>query len=253
MMGSRAILTLAAILLLAGCGRKGALIPPEALVPAAVQDLRVQQSGEEFRITWSAPSREKGGRPLRDLSSFQLFRRTIAGDGTDCSSCPDSWKLLANMDLDKPAEFKKSGSTFIQIDKPAGNSKGEQYRIVALSRSGGVSSPSLSSIKKFHPPLAAPAIKGEVIPGSIRIDFTPPQTAGDVVGYNIYKRSEKEDSPLLPFNPAPIKGAAWEDRQLEYGKAYRYSATALAEKEGEIVESGRSTEIEILFTLPELR
>jgi predicted small lipoprotein YifL len=33
------------LLFLTACGRKGALMPPEALVPAAIQDLNVLQSG----------------------------------------------------------------------------------------------------------------------------------------------------------------------------------------------------------------
>lgn len=249
----RLILAAGTIALLAACGRKGALISPDALVPAAVHDFNVLQSGEDYRITWSAPAKEKGGRPLRDLSGFRLFKRVIAGDGTDCSACPDSWKLLAGIDIEKPAEFKKSGTTFIRIDRPEAGNTGEQYRIVALSKSGGVSAPTLSTIKKSLPPVAAPTIIGEVIPGSIRIELSSPHVAGDIIGYNIYKQSDRESPPLLPFNSEPIKGSSWEDRQLEYNKSYRYSATLLVLKSGELVESVRSAEIELLFTIPEMR
>ena len=60
---------------LAGCGRKGPLVRPEALIPGPVSDLRTAQKGERFQVSWSPPSREEGGRVLKDLAGFRLFKR----------------------------------------------------------------------------------------------------------------------------------------------------------------------------------
>jgi predicted small lipoprotein YifL len=250
----RLLLLILALLTLSACGKKGALMPPEALVPAAVSDLKVQQSGEAFRISWSAPSKEKGGRPLRDLAGFNLFKRIIAGDGTDCSTCPDSWQLLAAVDSDNPGETLKSGSAFIRYDRNIPSGQTSQYRLLALSKSGGFSAPATSPLVKFQPPVPAPGIKGAVLPASVKLEFTfvPPADA-KLAGFNVYRRSDKTAAVLLPLNSAPLSGSSWEDTGVEFDHSYLYSATALVVVNGETVESRRSEEIDVLFKLQELR
>jgi hypothetical protein len=89
---------------------------------------------------------------------------------------------------------------------------------------------------------------------SIRIDFTPKgDTTPAPIGFNIYRRSTDAAPPLLPLNREPIAGSTWEDQALEYGHRYKYAATVISQIEGERVESSRSDEIEILFTLQEFR
>lgn len=240
--------------LLSGCGRKGALMPPEALVPAAVQDFKVQQSGDEFRLTWSAPAKEKGGRPLRDLSGFRIFKRILAGDGTDCSSCPDAWTLFAGVDAADPGEKGSSGATFIRYDKSSPGDRSSQYRLLAVSKSGGISAPALSPLLRLRAPLPAPALKGTVLPSSIKLEFAfDPVVKHRPTGFNIYRRADKSPPPLLPFNQLPVRESAWEDMQVEYGRSYSYSVTALVEIDGESVESLRSEEINLVFSLQDLR
>jgi len=243
-----------AVALLAGCGKKGALIPPEALVPAAVQDLRVQQQGADFRITWQAPTREQGGRPLRDLAGFRLQRRDVAADGNDCAACPDSWQLLTMVDLGLSGEVRKSGATFIYFDRGLPPGSVSQYKLLALSRSGGSSAAVLSPLKKRQPVVPAPAIKAELQPSSIGITFTfTPPAGAKLLGYNIYRRQTAAEPLLLPLNSAPLPPPAWEDQQLQFGQSYRYSATALVDLAGESVESLPSPEVELVFSLQELR
>jgi len=242
------------VALLAGCGKKGALIAPEALVPAAVQELRVQQQGADFRITWQAPTREQGGRPLRDLAGFRLQRRDISPDGNDCAACPDSWQLLTTVDLDLSGEVRKSGATFIYLDRGLPPESSSQYKLLALSRSGGSSAAAMSPLKKMQPVVPAPAIKAELQPSSIRIAFTfTPPAGAKLLGYNIYRRLTAAEPLLLPLNSAPLPQAVWEDQQLQFGQSYRYSATALVELGGESVESLPSPEVELVFSLQELR
>ncbi len=259
MMGQRATTKLILLLpfalaLFAGCGKKGQLIPPEALVPAAVQNLQVQQKGEDFRITWQAPAKEQGGRPLRDLAEFSLLRRDVAKDGSDCASCPEAWKLLTAIDLDLPGKAKQGSSGFIYFDRGLPSGSVSQYRLLALSKSGGRSSPATSPLRKMLPAIAAPAIKAVVLPAAIRISFsfTVP-TAAKLLGFNIYRRLKGAEPSLQPLNIAPVPQGGWEDQQLQFGQTYSYSATALVETGGETAESLPSEESELLFSLQELR
>lgn len=239
------------MMLFSACGRKGALLPPEALVPAAVGDLNVRQTGEEFRLSWSAPAKEQGGRPLRDLFGFKLFRRNIAGDGSDCSSCPDSWQLLTTVDLDLAG---KSGALFSYRDKGLPTGSSSQYRLLAISRSGGISSPATSAVKKLQPAVTPPTIKAAVLADAVRLEFGfSPLGKAKLIGFNVYRRESGKTPATLPLNSTPISQPVWEDRQLEFDRSYRYSAAALVELEGETVESLPSGEVELLFTLQELR
>jgi predicted small lipoprotein YifL len=242
------------VLLLSACGRKGGLMPPEALVPGPVRNLNVMQTGQDFRITWRAPVKEEGGRPLKDLSGFQLLRRIVTPEGGECASCPDSWKLLTRVDLDLPETYRKSGDLFLYFDRVAKGGDLVHYRITAFSKSGGVSKPADAPLKKQLLPPPPPSLAVTLQPASIKVECTPKgATKPSPVGFNVYRRSAEAAPPLLPLNQEPVTGSTWEDQSLEYGRSYRYSATVVTQIEGELVESARSAEIEILFILQELR
>jgi len=250
----RFLLITTMLLFISGCGKKGALLPPEALVPGSVRELNVIQTGQDFRITWSAPSREQGGRPLKDLSGFLLSRRDVPPEGGECPSCPDSWKLLSRIELDIPGSALKSGDLFIYFDKGGDKDNRFQYRVTALSKSGGISIPADTPVKKLFSPTPPPTLTATLQPGSIRLGFAPDKGKGPApVGFNIYRRKAGDATPLLPLNPELLTGSSWEDLSLEYGSNYRYSAATLSQIEGELVESLRSKEIEILFKQLELR
>jgi hypothetical protein len=250
----RFLLITGMVLLLSACGKKGALMPPEALVPGPVRNLNVMQTGQDFRITWRAPVKEEGGRPLKDLSGFQLLRRTVTPEGGECASCPDSWKLLTKVDLDLPESYKKSGGLFLYFDMVGKGGDRVQYRVTAFSKSGGTSKPADAPLKKPLQPPPPPTLVVTLQPASIRVECTPKGHKNPAsVGFNVYRRSADSAPPLLPSTQEPITGSTWEDQALEYGRSYWYSAAEVTQIEGELVESSRSAEIEILFTLQELR
>jgi predicted small lipoprotein YifL len=250
---NRGLIITALLLALAGCGKRGQLLPPEALVPAAVESFQVQQRGADIRITWQAPTHEQGGRPLRDLAGFRLLRRDLAGDAGDCAACPDAWQLLTFIDTDLPTENVRSGATYIYTDRQRPVGSVSQYRLLALGKSGGSSAPATSTVKRVLPPVAPPTFRGAVLPAAIALSFTAAAPVeGKLVGFNVYRRQDAQE-PLLPLNPLPITAAAWEDRQLQFGTTYRYRATTLMEIAGETVESLATDEIELVFSLQELR
>lgn len=248
---NRLLFPLLLTLLMAGCGRKGPLIPPEALVPATVTNLSVQQQGEDLQLLWSAPAKEQSGRPLKDLAGFRLHKREVRGDNSDCAACGESWLLLKTVDLDTPDQAGRSGGMFIYRDRvPIGAAS--QYRLTAYSRSGGISTPATSKIIRMQPPLAPPTLTMQPLPGSIgaALTFSPPKD-GTLKGYNIYRRTPDTPMAPLPYGAAPRSGQ-WEDKQVSFNSSYHYAATALVEMGGEIVESSPSAEAAILFSLQEL-
>ncbi|NVO00307.1 MAG: hypothetical protein HXX17_13375 [Geobacteraceae bacterium] len=249
MPAARIILIVTAFFLLAGCGKKGALIPPEALVPAAVTDLNARQQGGDIVITWTQPQKEKSGRPLKDLSSMEITRRLVTGGSTDCAACPESWEKVAELDPNYPGKALKIGALYILRDGAGEIGRKAEYRLVSRSKSGGESQSATTRLMTTESAGDAPQLTAEVLPSSVRLSV---KSAG-AAGFNIYRRESKSEPATLPLNGEPVKGAFWEDSGVSFGKSYFYRATTLELKNGQPVESPFSKETEVLFQLPELR
>lgn len=61
------------LLAISGCGRQGDPLPPPSRVPAQVQDLAVEQRGEEVRLEFPYPTVTEGGLPLEGVSRVEVW------------------------------------------------------------------------------------------------------------------------------------------------------------------------------------
>ncbi|HJV66397.1 MAG TPA: hypothetical protein VJ550_11730, partial [Geomonas sp.] len=123
------LLVLLPLLLLSGCGKKGPLIPPEALSPAPVLDLAVAQKGGGFQVSWSAPSRQESGERLTDLAGFLLFRRPVLPPAEDCEECPTAYTQLLQVYVDYPQGVTKLGNRYLYADYDLLEGKTYQYKV----------------------------------------------------------------------------------------------------------------------------
>jgi predicted small lipoprotein YifL len=241
------------VLIIVGCGRKGPLKPPEAMVPAPVADLRVEQQGDRFLVSWSRPSTEEGGGALRDLARFQLFRREVLPSDQDCEECSDAYKLLKSVDLDFPRGVMVVGARlyFYDVDPVEGTSY--RYKVLSLKRDGTISRDSnRAGAKRVAPPLP-PAVTAASTLSSIVLAWkgaTPPPD-GRIEGYNIYRKEQGELVYLLPLNVAPVSGETYTDTRLEWGKQYDYAVRTVARVAGGTVESGLSNPVRAALAEPE--
>lgn len=249
----KTLLVIFMVLLLAGCGKKGNLVPPEALLPAPVADLKVEQQGERFVVSWSRPAREEGGGALRDLAGFRLFRRELLPPGADCEECPDAYRLVATVDLQYPQGVTaRDGRFFFQDDEPAAG-KSYRYKVVSLKKDGTISRASNRAGKKKESPPLPPTVRAVSSPTGIQLEWKAPAVpAGErIEGYNVYRRRGAEGAYGTPLNGTPLREAAFEDTRLERGARYRYAVRTVAVVEGETVESDLSGEVEGALTEPE--
>ena len=236
-------------LLLSGCGKKGPLMPPEALAPAAISDLRVAQKGELFQISWSRPAREAGGGALRDLAGFQLFRREVLPQAEDCEACPDAYRLLKAVDPEYLQEVRRVGDLYLYMDSDLRPGKTYQYKAVALKRDGSFSRASnLVRRRKVAPPLP-PVLQASSTPTSVILEFVAIPPAG--LGYNIYRWRAGESAPFNPLNEKPVTANTFEDLRLARGITYGYAVRTVATVDGETVESVPSNEVNGALTMPD--
>ncbi|HBG04568.1 MAG: hypothetical protein A2075_21195 [Geobacteraceae bacterium GWC2_58_44] len=257
--------------LLSGCGKKGALVPPEALAPAPVSDLAIAQKGARFEVTWSAPSREEGGAPLRDLAGFLLFRRTLLPPAEDCEECPGAYSQLARIDLDFPQGVRRIGNRLLVDDYTPKKGKSYQYKVRAFTTGGARSRDSnLARRAAVTPPLPPVVEALSSATGVVLAFVAPPPEEGSLIGYNIYRSrlsasaeatadtsssakatadtsSSAEataDLTLSPLNAAPVTGTTYEDKEILVGERYSYTVTSLAAVNGETVQSAPSNPAE---------
>lgn len=245
-------LMLVMVLVALGCGKKGPLVPPEALVPAAVTDLAVAQKGEYFQISWSGPTREAGGGRLTDLAGFELFRREVLPPADDCEQCPTAYSLLRTVDLEYLRDAERLGNRFFIHDNGVATGKTYQYKIISRKKDHTPSPESNKArLKKVQPPLP-PVLQAVSGPTGITLEFVAiPPEAGSITGYNIYRSRNDEPLPSLPLTDQPITGNTYEDQRVRRGSSYRYIVRTVARIAGEAVESAPSNEVIGSLTEPE--
>lgn len=241
------------VLLLAGCGKKGALVAPEALAPAPIGDLKVEQQGERFLVSWSGPGREEAGGTLRELAGFRLFRRELLPPGEDCEECPSAYRQLVSVDLEYPQGVIVLGNRYLFLDDEPAEGKSYRYKVLSFKRDGTPSRPSNRAGRKKLAPPRPPTVQALASPSGVELRWQAPEAPanGRTEGYNVYRKRSGEGLYLTPLNGAPLREMVFEDTRLERGGRYAYAVRTVALIEGETVESELSYEVEGALTEPE--
>ncbi len=248
----RVLLIAMMTLLLAGCGRKGPLTPPEAMVPAPIADLGVAQEGERLVVSWTQPGREEAGGPLKDLAGFLVYRREVLPPKEDCEECPTAYRLIRTVDLEYLEDVVRVGNSYTFVDTGLETGKTYQYKIVAFKADGSESKQSnLARRKKVVPPLP-PVVLVTSTPTSVMLHWKPVAMAKDaaLLGYRIY-RKKAGAAATQTLTVKPVQETTFEDLRLERGGAYDYTVRTVARVDGETVESDSSATVTGRLTEPE--
>lgn len=242
----RHLLLFLLLLALAGCGKKGALVPPEALAPAAVSDLAVRQRGQAFQVSWTAPGKEEGGVPLaRGLAGFLLLRRTVLPPDQDCEECAAAYAELRHVDLEYLQDVRKIGSLLLLEDPFIQDGETYQYQVIALQHDGTRSRESNKPRRTAFTAPPPPLLHATGAPGAITLEFSsPPLSRGTFLGYNVYRGKKGEPDPIAPLNASPIAAASYQDDHVQAGVVYRYLVRGVASIDGVTVESAGSNPAE---------
>ncbi len=241
------------IVMVVACGKRGPLIPPEALVPAAVSDLRVEQKGYRFLLCWTAPRKEVWGGPLQDLAGFQVFRRNVLPAGEDCETCPTAYRQIKTVDPEYLQDVRRSGDRYCFYDDDLEIDTTYQYKLLALDRDGTASRDSNKARRTRLMPPRAPELSLQASANGVTLLWNRPSVAAGsaLEGYAVYRFREGESLPLAPLVRLPAESSRYEDLGMEYGVRYTYSVRTIAQRDGERVESVPSNEVVGQFSLSE--
>lgn len=237
----------------AACGKKGPIIPPEALVPAPIASLAAEQKGGVIYLSWSAPDRDAMGRPLKDLAGFKLYRREVLPPAEDCEECPNAYRLIKSVDLEYLQDVKRYDNLYLYADAEPAAGATYQYKVVSYRRDGTESDASnrVRRKKLFAPP--AVRLTARATPTSVVLEWQAPDLpAGDTLaGYSLYRRKAGDIGSLELLTPLPVKETRYEDLRLERGVKYVYTVRGVVAEAGMQVEGGLSNEAEAALAQPE--
>jgi predicted small lipoprotein YifL len=216
---------------LTACGRKGALIAPEALVPVKTKDFTVIQKGEELQLSWSLPKRLESGGKLTDLAGFKLLVREMSSS-TGCPDCPESWRPLGQFDLEFLKGATRLGDRLFYRDSEAQQGIGYHYRLIAFTKGAAESAPAEARFTK-QAPLPAPVLKTTATTRSVTLECSAVALPAGYAptGCAIYRAKLGESAPLTPYATVANFGK-YEDTLLEPGVTYLYQATQTATANG---------------------
>ncbi|WP_239026888.1 fibronectin type III domain-containing protein [Geomonas oryzisoli] len=242
----------ASLALVPGCGKRGQLIPPEALVPAPITTLAAPQKGGEFQVSWTGPGKQEKGGKLEDLAGFLLFRRNVLPPAEDCEECPSAYKQLVRVDLELPEGVRQVGSLWIYDDFDLKKGQTYQYKVRSFTKSGAQSKDSNKVRRTAVTPPLPPVLEAAGSPNEVTLNFVglPPEQ-GSAAGYNVYRSKKGEPMPLAPLNKAPLTGNTFQDQEVILGKTYSYAVTSVATVDGQTVESAPSNVVDAGLVLPD--
>lgn len=73
--------------LASACGKKTGLVPPQAVIPAAIEDLRYSFNDSGVILSWTFPRQSEKGLRLDRIEGFEILRAVIPA-ADYCASCP---------------------------------------------------------------------------------------------------------------------------------------------------------------------
>jgi hypothetical protein len=208
------------------------------LVPTlpAPDDLRAKVTADGVVLTWRGILHEHETAELRHL--YRVYRRQ---EGTSKDEVAGEVSLAASARttvVDHSFEWQKSydyRGTVVTVIPPSGTT--------AMEVEGDDSPPVHVVTNDIFPP-AAPTGLQAVFSGVGQppfIDLTwAPNTDADLAGYNVYRREEGEQA--VRINTDLIKTPAFRDNNVESGRKYFYSVSALDLRRNESTRSEEASE-----------
>jgi len=132
--------------LLAACGNKTMLRPPEAVKPTPPAALDASSAKDGVLLSWRRPTQYTGGAKMSDLGGFEIER--ASADGGEFAN-------VGRIELDDQKRFRPQRDiTWTDTSAVAGSRY--RYRVISFTLDGYESVPSGTATVLFDPSKAPP-------------------------------------------------------------------------------------------------
>lgn len=214
----------AAVLFAGGCGYKNPPVPPESIVPLAIEDLRYTATDDGVRMTWTYPMETIKGTDIASISSFDLFRAEIPLEDY-CPTCPVPFTDPLEVEGGEPVvDGKRRVATYDYGMLRTGH----KYFFKVQARTGWWASSADSNIINFiwYLPAAAPTgFTSTTADSKVNLDWLPVTTLKDgspvdgEIRYQVLRKVEGGDFEKVG---KPVKKTRFVDTGLKNGTKYSY-------------------------------
>lgn len=117
-----------ALLLSAGCGRKGDPLPPQFKAAAPIADLRAESLAEGVGLTWQAGE-------VGRIDAFRIERSEVPAREA-CPGCPQEYRMLQMVKLTGPGLRPVGKGGFGYVDGAVTGGRFYSYRVSACDSRG---------------------------------------------------------------------------------------------------------------------
>ncbi|MEE4166442.1 MAG: hypothetical protein V2I35_10610 [Desulfocapsaceae bacterium] len=237
-----AVILLTALLTAGGCGYKSDPVPPESVVPRAIDDLRYSIDESGVRLTWSYPVKTIKGTEIVDISSFDIYRAVVPLSDI-CKTCPIPFGeaieipggITSEEGRRRAAEYRTSLLR-----------SGHKYFFKVRSRTSWWADSADSNIVSFlwHIPAAAPEdVTAAADDSRISLSWKPVASLIDgsaVEGEITYQILRSQGGKEFEVLQSSVPQSSFVDKQVINGQKYFYKVQSQLSFEGNLVDGGVS-------------
>lgn len=223
--------------LLCACGKKGPVVPLEAKLPTAPQQVSLSQRGSSLLLGWDIPTLNQDGSELNNLKRFDIYRIDYDPQA-GCPECRNPQYLLQQIDVAFYRSKKRNSRRVYVWDHFVEPGTGYRYRIVPVTEKEQPGADATIHRPCFPAPEPPAALKAVGSDRQVVLSWAAPgveeETPGTLVGYNIYRSKEGEYFGAHPLNREPVTSTTYEDQKLDNHITYRYTVRSVV-KQGEFI------------------
>ncbi|MGB9712812.1 MAG: hypothetical protein ACP5J5_07410 [Dissulfurimicrobium sp.] len=235
---------LCGLIMLSGCGRKGAPVPPGTIRPVAIKDLSYTITPEGAELSWTVPIRNLDGSPIERIKGFEIYKAEASVNET-CDGCPPRFGPPIEIPFEAhPEEARK----MYYDDRTLHQGMRYIYEVRTVKGWLNISDPSNRISFAWHVPASPPSqISAQPSADGIYLSWVPPGTWADgspidkKISYKIYK-AEAVEGQWKAIGP-PVDSTGFFDTSVKKGVTYKYSISSVLIYHGTEIEGRRSREI----------
>jgi len=248
------VVLLAALLCAWGCGKKGDILPPLARVPNPPEILSLTQRGARIVLEWVNPSTYADGRPLPGVAGVEVWLADPGGTGEAFENRAALQATVRRFEFRRfqAGEDRPPGTMVFPfpLEPPPEEGRTLVFGLRAVNTDRRKSPFSAwREILVRTIPLPPRGLKADIVPEGVSLRWEPaPENidgspAVEPAGYLVL-RAEGEDS-FRTLTAAPVREASYEDREIEFGRTYRYVVRAAVGADEPYAESDESAVLEV--------
>ncbi len=239
-----AILLTGTLLLAGGCGFKTDPVPPDSIVPKAIEDLRHSVSEKGVVLTWSFPTETIRGTDLTDISTFDVYRAVIPVEDY-CPTCPIPFSEAMQV----PGGVVDPEGTRQGTYTTALLRSGHKYFFKVHARTSWWAASTASNIVSFvwHIPAKGPeGVKAEGADSSAIVSWRPVtklmdgQDASYPLFYQVQRSKDNVGFANIGNSTAETR---FVDSALKNGVTYYYKVQSILMVDGNAVSGGLSESV----------